>query len=389
MLVRKLIITRVIVHLPAEDAAQPATVVSAPATARRAGAGAALRPCGGSGAGSRAGSGSGSSPGSLDDAQLMSEQDLSFPSMGSDARVVVDGAEAEPLRAFLLAYERRLTRFDPASELCMLNRSPAHAVAASPLLRRAVRAGLWAAERSGGLVDPTLLPELEAAGYDRSRRSPELALADALRDAPPRAAAAPDPRARWRTVAVDDDSRRRAPATRRARSTRAAPARAWPPTCSPPGFAATDRFAIDCGGDIRVGGVRAGERPFEVLVRHPLTGESLDRLQLTAGGIATSGLDVRLWRDAHGRPAHHLLDPSTGRPAWTGLIGATALAPTALEAETLAKTALLSGRARARRLLARHGGLRRARGRRGGTRRLPAPARGRALHPRRAGAAAA
>ena len=68
-------------------------------------------------------------------------------------------------------------------------------------------------------------------------------------------------------------------------------------------------------------------------------------------------MNVRLWRDASGRPAHHLLDPSTGRPAWTGLVGATALAPTALEAETLAKTALLSGPARAARILARYGGL--------------------------------
>ena len=285
----------------------------------------------------------------------MSEQDVSFPSMGSDARVVVDGAEAEPLRAFLLAYERRLTRFDPASELCMLNRSHAHAVAASPLLRRAVRAGLWAAERSGGLVDPTLLPELEAAGYDRSRRSPELALADALRDAPPRAAAAPDPRARWRTVAVDEAAGvvRRPPGVQ---IDTGGTGKGLAADLLAARLRGTDRFAIDCGGDIRVGGVRTGERPFEVLVRHPLTGEPLDRLRLTSGGIATSGLDVRLWRDAHGRPAHHLLDPSTGRPAWTGLIGATALAPTALEAETLAKTALLSGRARARRLLARHGG---------------------------------
>ena len=77
-----------------------------------------------------------------------------------------------------------------------------------------------------------------------------------------------------------------------------------------------------------------------------------------------------------GRPAHHLLDPSTGRPAWTGLVGATALAPTALEAETLAKIALLSGPARGLRVLARHGGCG-ARRRRGRGRRLPASARGR------------
>ncbi|MGH2841846.1 MAG: FAD:protein FMN transferase, partial [Solirubrobacteraceae bacterium] len=40
---------------------------------------------------------------------------------------------------------------------------------------------------------------------------------------------------------------------------------------------------------------------------------------------------------------HHLIDPATGRPAWTGVVQATALAPTALEAEILAKAALLAG----------------------------------------------
>jgi len=118
------------------------------------------------------------------------------------------------------------------------------------------------------------------------------------------------------------------------------------------GFA---RWAVDCGGDLRVGGAAA--EPFAVEVEHPLTGERAHVLRLTSGAVATSGLNVRLWRRADGTPAHHLLDPATGRPAWTGLIGATALAPTALEAEALSKAALLSGPAAARRWLARHGGL--------------------------------
>jgi thiamine biosynthesis lipoprotein len=43
-------------------------------------------------------------------------------------------------------------------------------------------------------------------------------------------------------------------------------------------------------------------------------------------------------------------------PAWTGVIQATALAPTALEAETLAKMALLSGPLAGRAALERYGG---------------------------------
>ena len=47
----------------------------------------------------------------------------------------------------------------------------------------------------------------------------------------------------------------------------------------------------------------------------------------------------------------------TGEPAWTGLVSVTALAPTALEAETLAKAALLRGPRAAGALLAVHGGV--------------------------------
>ena len=66
---------------------------------------------------------------------------------------------------------------------------------------------------------------------------------------------------------------------------------------------------------------------------------------------------MRIWRGEDGRYAHHLLDPATGEPAWTGLIGATALGDTAVEAETFAKAALLSGPEGGREVLAERGGL--------------------------------
>ena len=73
----------------------------------------------------------------------------------------------------------------------------------------------------------------------------------------------------------------------------------------------------------------------------------LAELTLTDGAAATSGVTRRGW---------HLIDPSTGRPARTGIVQATALAPTALEAEVRAKAALLAGPAAARDHLP-HGGL--------------------------------
>jgi thiamine biosynthesis lipoprotein len=93
----------------------------------------------------------------------------------------------------------------------------------------------------------------------------------------------------------------------------------------------------------------------EVNVESPFDGRTLHTFALRAGGVATSGIGRRSWLDGEGRPAHHLLDPSSGRPAFTGIVQATAIAPSALRAETRAKAALLSGPRRAPAWLAEGG----------------------------------
>jgi thiamine biosynthesis lipoprotein len=151
-----------------------------------------------------------------------------------------------------------------------------------------------------------------------------------------RRAAAPAPAARWREVVVDHAAGtiRRPPGLRLDLggsgkghvadrvAALLAPARSW---------------VVDCGGDVRLGGTH------EVHVAHPLGGAPAARWTLTDTAVATSSVVRRAWRGDDGAPRHHLLDPATGEPAWSGVLAATALAPTALEAETLAKVALLRG----------------------------------------------
>ena len=297
----------------------------------------------------------------------MTELDYTFPAMGSDVRLLIGerlvASAPPPLeaadheRAFVWEFSDRLSRFRPDSDLSALNRNPRASVLAAPLLRAAVRAGVWAAQRSGGLVDQTLVRALERCGYDHSLDGVEPAsLQEALAQAPPRRSARPDPAARWQRVTVDDQA---GTITR------------------PPGvmidtggtgkglcadavairLAGYTRFVVDCGGDIAVGGVGAQLRPYEIDIEHPLTRRSIGSIKVARGGIATSGLNVRLWRREDGGYAHHLLDPSSRSPVWSGLIGATALGGSALEAETLTKMALLLGPEGARRVLAKRGGV--------------------------------
>jgi FAD:protein FMN transferase len=181
-------------------------------------------------------------------------------------------------------------------------------------------------------------------------------LRDALEAAPVRQSARPNHQSRWREVAVDDEA-----------GTISRPPGVLLDTGGTGKGLCADaiayrlggytRFLVDCGGDIAVGGIGPQLEPYEIDVEHPLTGETIGRIKLDRGGVATSGLNVRIWRRADGSYGHHLLDPSTGQPAWTGLIGVTALGSTALEAETISKLALLSGPDSARRALGAYGGV--------------------------------
>lgn len=274
--------------------------------------------------------------------------------MGTVARVVRDADGDLDVRSVFAEIERRLSRFDPTSDLSRLNADPRRRVPASPLLRAAVAAALRAASLSGGLVDPTLLGAVRRAGYGESRAAVAPApLARAMRQAPARSPAQADPAARWRAVEVDDASAlvRRPPGLE---LDLAGTVKGWAADLVGTRLERHGRCAVDCGGDVRVS-ARSGP-PWEVRVPHPLTGETVHTLHVRAGGVATSGIETRLWQREGGGFAHHLIDPATGAPAWTGLIAATALAPTALEAEALAKAALLSGPVAGRQILRHHHG---------------------------------
>ena len=51
----------------------------------------------------------------------------------------------------------------------------------------------------------------------------------------------------------------------------------------------------------------------EVLVPNPVTGMLAEVIELDDDAVATSGIDKRIWWATASRPAHHLLDPATGR----------------------------------------------------------------------------
>jgi thiamine biosynthesis lipoprotein len=271
----------------------------------------------------------------------MTEAQAAFPCLGAECAILVGGSGAQEAvaaaRERLLAAHERFTRFEPGSELNRLNADPRAVVPVSPDMARFAAAVHAAGVLSGGLVDATLLGHLEAAGYDADLRS-SIALATALRLAPPRRPAGPDRAERWREVGASATTVTRPPGIR---LDSGGLVKGLLADLLAEALAGHASFAVDCAGDLRIGGTRGEPRP--VRVESPLGRGILHTFMLTDGGIATSGIGRRSWRGPDGAPAHHLLDPATGRPAFTGIVQVTALAPTALEAEVRAKAALLGG----------------------------------------------
>jgi thiamine biosynthesis lipoprotein len=247
-------------------------------------------------------------------------------------------AAVEGARHTLLEAHRTLSRFDPDSELSRLNRDSRRTVPVSPLLRQLVAAALNAGLRSGGLVDATLVDEIEACGYAETR---DFSLgAAAVHLSACGGPAAPNPRAGWCELAIDE----RSGTVSRPPGLRIDPggiAKGLMADLVAEALAGFRSYAVDCCGDLRVGGTAGRVRTIQV--QDPSGDAPLHELRIASGAVATSGITRRSWVDADGRVAHQILDPATGLPAFTGIVQTTAVAPSGLYAETLAKAALLAG----------------------------------------------
>lgn len=242
-------------------------------------------------------------------------------------------------RAEVDACERALSRFDPASDLSRVNRDAGAWVEVDVRLALALRVAVRARASTGGRFDPTILPALVAAGYDRTFEE--------LEERPPRVHHG------WCAggeIEVDPDASR----VRIERgamvdlggigkgfsASRAllAMREAWPEL---PGA------LVDLGGDVAVQGQPPERGPWLIAVADPRSPEApLGILQVEDGAVATSGRSAR--RFGPGRTLHHLIDPRTGAPAVAGPLAVTVVARDAGLAEAHATALAISDVAEAR-----------------------------------------
>ncbi len=265
---------------------------------------------------------------------------------GSLARAPRSAAAIRARRALMrearwwVEAERRLSRFNPQSELCQLNEQAGRWCVVSPLLFQTLQAAARGYRRTGGRFDPAVLDALERWGYDRDYAMVVRSFGSEERPAPGPARELPcrershhppfelDPvilAVRLRSgvrldlggiakgVAADLSARRLQ--------------------------GAFEAVLVDAGGDIAAV-APPGMPPWRIApaVRGPGVP---DALCIRRGGVATSAT-ARRWNGPLG-PAHHLIDPSTLCPANRGVRAVTAVAGSAASAEVLAKALAIAG----------------------------------------------
>ena len=264
---------------------------------------------------------------------------LPFRSMGCEMLAILEHDSNEPpsklaeVPEWFETWEQRLSRFRHDSELSQLNRSPDQPVPVSQTLWSVFQASLDANRVTGGMVTPTVLDAVEAAGYARSfdelfSHSGYINLGTEIQP--------------LSLVVVDERTRS---------------------ICLPPGtrldfggiakgWAAHQTVEIlkehgpaimNAGGDIAIRGPRSDGSSWLIGVSNPFEPDrDFAMLHLKDGGVATSGKDRRRWMLGD-HLKHHIIDPRSGQPAETDILSVTVIAPTVIEAETAAKYVFLLG----------------------------------------------
>ena len=108
-------------------------------------------------------------------------------------------------------------------------------------------------------------------------------------------------------------------------------------------------YIVDIGGEVRCRGLNRQGRAWRIGVETPFDGNMSDgeylqkRIQMTGGGLATSGNYRRFYLDGEGNKVAHTIDPRTGRSAVSRLLSVTVAAPTCAEADALGTMFLAMG----------------------------------------------
>ncbi len=266
--------------------------------------------------------------------RVIKMQRIEFRAMGCAMMAMVESTSPEAtailnaLPAQFEAWEQCLSRFREGSELSRLNKVHGQWTPVSSTLWSVLMHALWGARESNGLVTPTLLAALEAAGYDRSFEALGKAAhrKDSMRV-----------KHGWRDIEMDA-GRCAVRLPLGLRVDLGGVAKGWAAQEAARMLSRFGSALVDAGGDIAVFG-----GPLPIGIANPFApDQAVAVVQAGNCAVATSGRDFRRWQ-ANGAWQHHIIDPRTLAPAQTDVLTASAIAPDAVSAEVAAKAMLILG----------------------------------------------
>jgi FAD:protein FMN transferase len=237
------------------------------------------------------------------------------------------------VEAFFHRFESRFSRFLADSELTRFNLRETPAVPVSDEMYELLSECLKLYVDTGGIFNPLVLQSLEAAGYDVSF---EKVAAVSGPPAPARSLPA-------LTALQLDERRRSASLPLGLRLDFGGIGKGYVVDLAVSLLEEADGYLVDAGGDIYAAGLGPDGEAWRVDVADPTAPDSrLDVIAISDQAVATSWTTRRRWKARDGW-AHHLIDPRTGLPAETGVIGSTVIAARAAKADVFAKCALILG----------------------------------------------
>ena len=237
----------------------------------------------------------------------------------------------------LRAVDLLASRFRSDSELTALNSRAGERVRVSRRLFEAVALAVDVAQRTGGLVDPTVGRALRLAGYDRTF------VAVRARDGSFLAVSHRSPG--WGSVQLDRECLEIGVPTGVELDLGATAKAATADAVATSIHTITGSgVLISLGGDVAVAGpAPAAGWPIRLADHHdaPLGSEG-PVVAVHHGGLATSGVSARRWQVRDGE-RHHIIDPRTGSSAITPWRTVTVTGATCVDANAASTAALVLG----------------------------------------------
>ena len=268
---------------------------------------------------------------------------IEFRAMNTSVMLAAEGEGAVAgmyaAKTFVEECEQRFSRFLPGSELSDLNRSTGEWFPISADLMELLELSLTYHRETGGIFDPSVLPDLKRIGYDRSMDDIR-----AHRMSAPAQVAPRTQRPAFEEMRLDVDGRRvRLPCGMAVDL--GGIAKGWiVEKTAQLLHRHVEVCGVSAGGDILFIGRPVDGMDWNVYLedpRHPT--EVLAQLHIPSGGVATSSIMKRTWSQGE-KVRHHLIDPRSGEPAKTDWLSVTAISASVVIAEVYAKAILIAGK---------------------------------------------